>query len=311
MAATDIATWVPVDVEALAAGRDLQQSAIFNVARRRNMTTKQVDVPRFANADVNGGSTLTDETHAADAVSMYDYLYNGKFVVDEAEFEDSPADAVEQYVSEWMNSFHMKFDNACIGVTAARSATESTKRPYTSIYKAVTTNDNSGAVSYTANSNLTQTGTGGLTYSNMNSALGKAENTEFWSPDSGVVIIHPGLLQSIRGVLDSSNRPIFVESSAGMAGGGVRPQYSLFGYPAVFSYGSKTSSSYDMAETGNKLIVFVNKQYLVRGDRVAPQSRFIDANINTSSLQHVVQTRARQGFVLTIPHAASVLEVNV
>jgi len=308
MANVSITSWVPVDVDNVAVGKELQRSAIYDVARRRPVSTTQTDVPRYANADVNGGPTLTDDTNVADTVSMFDYLYNGKFVVNESEFEDSPADAIEQYAAQWMNSFHKKYDNACIGVTGARSGTATLKRPYTSIYAAVRANDSN--IGYTSDTNYTATGTGGLTYANMNAALGKGEQANFWAPDSGVIIIHPGLLQSVRGILGTDNRPIFVESSGLMAGGGVVPRYNLFGYPAYFSYGAQTSSSFDMTEAGKKLVVFVNRQYLVRGDRIAPQTRFIPAEINTASLQHVVQARARQGFVLTSAFAASVLEVG-
>lgn len=308
MAATSLSTWVPVLKESFAVGREVQDSAVVATARLRNMESNQVDVPRFANADVGVGDTLTDDTNLADTASMFSQLFNGKFLVSEAEYEDSPADAVEAYVAEWLNSFNMAYDNASIGVTAARSGTASAKAPYTSIYKAVRTADTGTA--YTADANYTATGTGGLTYANLNAALGKVEGTKFWTPNSGVVYIHPALRDDIRGLLGSNNQPIFVESSSGYPGGGVRPVYNLFGYPAYFTFGANTSSSFAMTEAGKPLIVFVNRQKLVHGNRIAPESRFINANLNTSALQHTIQARARKGFVLTVPNAASVLEVG-
>lgn len=317
MAALSISTWVPIIKENFSEGRQPQDSAIQAVAKLWQMASSQHDIPRLANADVNAGDTLTDETALADIIAMYSALFNGKVPLSEAEVEDSPADAVESWVSEWMTSANIAYDNASIGVSAARSATATDKKPYTSIYKAIITTDNSGAVSYTANDNLTQTGSAGLTYAKLNTSLGLVENTKFWTPQTGVVLMHPGLLQKVRGILDTSGRPIFVESTGGFGGGtagypgGPVERPTLFGYPVFLTHGAAISGSYSTNPTGNKLLVFANRQRLIYGNRVAPESRFIDANINPSALQHIVQARARRGFVLTVPNAASVLEENL
>lgn len=315
MAATSISTWVPVAKESLVSGKDVWDSAIYLAARQRPTRTAQTDVPRLVEADVNGGDTLTDDTNSADVVSMYDYLYNGKRVVSEAEFEDAPANALDAAATAWLMKFNKSYDNASIGVTAARSATASAKQPYTSIYKAVITNDNSGAISYTANTNLVQSATaGGVTYADLSNGLAKVEANEFWDPMTGVVIMHPGLMGTLRTIVDGGSRYVFQESTSGDVGGHAsNPNdvgYRLFGLPVLFSHGAKTSSSFAMTETGNKLIVFVNKQYIVRGDHTPVESRFIPAAINPSALQHIMQFRARQGFVLTNPFAAAVVEAR-
>lgn len=313
MSATSIIDWVPVLKDTLVSGKDIMDSAIYMAATQRTTRNAQTDVPRLPEADVNGGDTLTDDTKTADTVSMYDYLYNGKRPISEAEFEDAPQDVLDAATAAWLAKFNKSFDNASIGVTGARSATATDKRPYTSIYKAVTTNDNSGSISYTANTNLTQSATsGGITYANLSTGLNKVEAEEYWDPTTGLVIIHPGLMDTLRNIVDGSSRYVFQESTSGFPGGTASnpnmPNYRLFGLPVLFSHGAKTSSSFAMSETGNKLVVFVNKKYIVRGNHTPPQARFIPASINTSALQHTIQTRARQGFVLTNPFAASVVE---
>jgi len=319
MAAIGITNWVPIEKSLGVEGRELQQSAIAKAAmRRRSYRGVQVDVPRLTNATVGGGSTLTADTSTTDVVSMYDYLYNGLGTFDEAQVEDSRNDAIDAWVQEWYNSNNIAYDNASIGVTGTRSATASAYRPYTSIYKAIRTDDNSGAVSYTADTNLTQTGTGGLTYANLVSSLGKVQSTQFWLPSTGALLIHPGLQDEILSLLDNDGRPIFVESSNGGAGGTAHAPGlpgsngragTIFGYPVYWTHGAITSPDF-RTQTGNKLAVWVNRNRLVYGVNVEPESRFIPARINPSALEHNVQARARRGFVLTVPNAASVLEVN-
>jgi hypothetical protein len=312
MASRNTSAWVPIEIDASVTGRAPQTSAIYEIAPRRAMTTLEVDQPRLMGTDVGGGTNLVEDTHDGDTVPMYAYQFNGKQTLDQAQSEDSLPDDVSAFTAEWLKSFHIAFDNASIGVSGARAAETNpatTFRPYNSIYKVVRTNDTGAG--YTADTNWSATGSGGLTYANLNAALGKVEKTAFWTPSSGVIIMHPGLMDDIRGILDNGGKPIFVESTAGFPGGGVRPVYSLFGYPAYFTFGAQRSSNFKMPENGNPLVVFVNREYTRRGDRIPPQVRFIDAAINMNNLEHTLQERARQGFVLTVPQAASVLEVGV
>lgn len=313
MAASDFSAWTPIVWDDQVAQREVQPSAIYDNARLMNMVSNTYEIPRFTNANVSGGSTLTDDTNGGDVANLYSYQFNGKFTLDEAQVEDSPADVVAANTYEWMNSFHISYDNACLGVSAARSTTVANFQPYNSVYYAITQNDvNTG---YVANANYVKTGSGGLTYDFANQGLGLVENNKYWNQANGVAIIHPSLRRSIRGIKDGQGRPIFVESTGGFPGGGVTPRYELFGVPATFSFGSIVSSNFQAplgtsGSTGNPLIVFANRRHLVRGDRIAPQAQFINANINIAALQHTLQFRARQGFVLTVPAAASVIEVG-
>jgi hypothetical protein len=307
VAARNFSAWVPIDQDSVPEGREVQRSAVVATANRRVMTTNTTEVPRFLNADVGGGSQLTEDTNDGDDVVMYSYQYNGKATIDQAESEDTVADEVEAYSYEWLNSANIAYDNASIGVSAARSATVGDFRPYDSIYRRITTNDTGAG--YTANTNLTTViASAGLTYTNLSSALGKVEKTKFWTPTNGVALLHPALLQTLRGVLDENGRPILVE----LAGAGNSPgmwRGTLMGYPAELTHGAQVSQSFKMTVVDEYLIAFVNRRYMRWGDRVAPQTRFIDASLNRDALEHTVQTRARRGFVLTVPQAASVLEV--
>lgn len=308
--------WTPIQLDAAVDGRVTQRSVIAEVARRRPMTSNQQDVPRFADADVNGGSQLTDDTNVGDVASMFSYQYNGKATLDQATTEDTVPNEIESYSAEWLNSFNIAYDNASIGVSGTRSSTVGDFRPYKSIYQAVRSNDNTGAITYAADANyvngsLSASGTGQqAAYRLLSAGLGKVEGTEFWTEESGIIILHPSLKESIRNIMGTDGRPIFVESTAGVAGGGVRTVYTLFGIEARFSLGAIVSNNFKRAVTSNKLIVFANRNYLVHGPRIDPSVRFIDAATNRTALEHTIQTRARKGFVLTVPNSCAVVEIT-
>lgn len=311
MAARDFSAWQPIEWDSQVITREVQTSAIYESARELPMGSNLMEVPRFTKSMVGGGSQLTEDTNNGDTIPMYSYQFNGKDTLDEAQMEDSVADEVQAVTFEWLNSYHMTYDNSCIGVSAARSGTATNYQPYNSVYWAVTHNDTD--VGYTANTNYVKTGSGGLTYDYANTGLGLVEKTKFWNPLNGCAYIHPTLKQAIRGIKDTQGHPIFVESSAGMPGGGVMPQYHLFGVPAFFTFGAVVSNDFTSFQNdiyGNPLIVFANRRHVVRGPRIEPQAQYINANININALEHTMQFRARQGFCATVPQAFAVLEVG-
>lgn len=313
MTASDFSAWTPIVWDDQAVNEEMQPSAMYQSGRLMNMTSSSYEIPRFTDADVNGGSTLTDDTNASDTIMLYSYQFNGKFTLDEAEVEDSAADVIESTSFEWLNSLRITYDNACFGVSAARSTTVGNFQPFNSIYYAVTNNDED--VDYTANTNYTNTGTAGLTYDTLNDGLGLAEDTTFWNESKGIAIIHPRLKKALRGIKDNNGRPILTESTGGFPGGGAKLVDDFMGYTAVYSRGAIVTSNFQGARgkagaaVGNPLIIFANPNMMVRGSRIEPQSQFINANINVNALEHTLQCRARLGFAATIPQAFSVIEV--
>ena len=310
MAASDFSAWVPIMWDDQATTEAPQPSAMYAKGRLMNMTSASYEIPRFTDADVNGGSTLTDDTNSADTVLLSSYLYNGKFTLDEAEVEDSAADVIESTSYEWLNSFRMSYDNSCFGVSAARSTNVNNFQPFNSIYYTVMNDDED--VDYVGGTNYTLTSTAGLTYDNLNDGLGLAEDTTFWNEDGGIAIIHPRLKRALRGIKDDDGRPILTESTGGFPGGGAK-LISFMGMPAFYSRGAIVTANFkgvrNRALQGNPLIIFANPQMMVRGSRIEPQSKFISADINTQALEHTLQCRARVGFCATIPQAFSVIEV--
>lgn len=312
MTASDFSAWTPIVWDDQAVNEEMQPSAMYSNGRLMNMTSSSYEIPRFTDADVGAGSQLVDDTNASDTIMLYSGQFTGKFTLDEAEVEDSAADVIESTSFEWLNSLRISYDNACFGVSAARSATPTNYAPFVSVYFAVTHDDED--VDYTANTNYTNTGTGGLSYDTLNEGLGLVEDTTFWNESTGIAIIHPRLKRALRGIKDDDGRPILTESTGGFPGGGAK-MVQFMGLPAVYSRGAIVTSNFQGARgkpgaaVGNPLIIFANPKNMVRGSRIEPQSQFINANINVNALEHTLQCRARLGFAATVPQAFSVIEV--
>lgn len=302
-AVSDFSPWVPITYDPQAFGREVQESAIYQAINTRPMTSNTMEIDRLLNADVGGGSQLTDDTNSGDKVTMYSYQYNGKSTLDEATIEDANADPIGAYSYEWLNSWHKAFDNACLGVSGGRSTTETDYRPYDSAYKVLRTADS--ATSYGANDNYMS---GTLTYDNASAVMSLVESKEFWSDGAMCWIANPSMMANIRQMKDTNNRPLFL--SYDNPQNGAYSTDTFMGHPIFWSFGARVSTNFKMTSVGSPLLFYVNRHYITRGDRIPPQSRFIDARINTSALEHTVVHRARQGFVVRVPHALSVLEVT-
>ena len=298
MANRSLSNWLPVQTASGVVGTQVEPSAIMSAlgAPRDMSGTDVLQVPTLLGADVAQGETLTEDTNDGGKATMYAATFNGKQSLSEREVEvtaKNGSDAFASYDYAWLNKFHMAFDNAALGVSAARSATDSNNRPFSSVYYEVVTNANS---MYEA---------GALTYDNGNELLGRLEGSQYGSGSTVVIFAHPGLKQSLRGIKDSQNRPIFIDGAKVVAD-------TLFDVPVYWTKGAKVTPSHAqvLTGTGNKLMIAVNTQYAAWGQGAAPAHRLIPASMNPLALAHVLQHRAVEGFVLTVPGAASILEVN-
>lgn len=302
MANRNLGAWLPITTDgSQVIVPNLERSAVMDVLRTPvNMTgTDVLQVPTLNGADVHLGETLTEDTNDGDKVTMYARTFNGKQSLSEREVEIIRAngdDAFKRYDDQWMSNFHVAFDNASLGTSAARSTTDSVGRPYDSVYYSVKTN---AASMYSAS---------GLTYATGNTAVSRLESSRFGG-NNIVIFAHPGVKGLLRGLVDGQQRPIFIECNTGRV-----LDDTLFGYPVVWTRGAVVTASMEQATNGgavgNKLLIAANPNYLVWGEGAVPAHRVIPASINPNAFAHVLQHRAVEGFVITNPNAASVLEIN-
>jgi hypothetical protein len=210
--------------------------------------------------------------------------------------------------ADWATSYAKALDVACLGVSVAKG-TSGCK--FDSLYYLLTQADTT--TGYSANANITQTATGApaITYANLSAVAGLYESGDFFDESETIVIAHPAYKQLLRGVVDGQSRPIFQEGSTGVPGGAQGATAdTIFGYQVKWSLGARTSTTVTQSPSGNKLLIFGNRQYMFLGVRSGPESVFIDGRNGLGALtdESILKMRSRRAFNIGAPGAFSILE---
>lgn len=309
------AGWIPVGSDPDVITRIQQASVVENYFTKVTMTTRTKDIPRSGGVKitrVGKGDSFTRTAHANDSVTMRVDKLGGIVEIDEEDLEDEGvASIIDTKSIEAADSYARTLDNSSIAVTASKSTTGWF---YDSLYYVLTQADST--TGYAANSNITKTGSGGVTYDNLSATLAKLEQSNWYDPAQLVIFAHPFFAQALRGVKDKNDRPIFNESSNGSAGGGARgllaTGLTLFGVPFQWSMGLRTSAAGTDDPSGNPLLVIANRNFLRRGDRSELEVSFQSSEEGTGFDNDVnkLRYRARKGVVYGAPGAAAILEMN-
>lgn len=302
--------WIPEEFGSDVIAKVNQVSAVETHAQRIAMATQTRSTPRSGGVGIDiiaKGGTYGEDVTVNDEVVLAVQKFGKAVRIAEEDIDDSLADILNTKMKDWATAYAKGLDNACLAVTAAKGTTNCA---FDSLYYKITQTDTNAG--YTANTNLTQTGTGGTTYDNLSTAAGLAEGGDYFDESAMLWICHPVFKRKLRGIKDSQNRPIFNESSAGVAGGAQNVPDYIAGYPVKWSLGAKTSAVPTAAPTGNPLAVLCNPLYLLLGVRSGPESVFIDGRNGLSALtdESILKMRARRGFAVGVPQAFSVLEDN-
>ena len=270
----------------------IANSAVERFARRENMASRTKTVPRFvsdAPQVVAEGGTIPEASATLDEIVLTARKYAQIMHVSEEDLNDSLPDVLTVYKREWASRWARKFDNACIGVTAAADGDDG--QPFTSLYRAVSPGS--------AGANLIQTG-GALSYEDINNALGIAEDSSKFDAANTVWMAHPKMLKEIRGMIKGNNDLVLPDPLAGTPG-------SLFGYPLVISYGAATSAAATDSPAGNALLIVGNRQMLINGVRGGVESVVSrDAEFTKDGV--LLKTRIRRGFAVADADAFAIVE---
>ena len=308
------AGWIPVGSDPNVIMRIKQNSFVEQFFTRVPMTTRTKDIPRSGGvklARVGKGDAFGRSPHANDSITMRVDKIGGIVEVDEEDIEDSPIQIIDDKTMEAADAYARLIDNSSIAVTASK-ATHGWL--YDSLYYTLTQSDSQ--TGYPANSNITKTGSGGVTYDNLSLTLGKLEQSNWFDPSNLVIAAHPFFAQALRGIKDANQRPIFVESSGGFSGGSVlnanMTGMSLFGYPFQWSMGLRTSPAGDQDAAGNPLLVMGNRNFLRRGDRYELEVSYQSSEEGTGFDNDVnkIRFRARKGVAYGAPGSAAILEIG-
>lgn len=274
--------WIPEPGANEALLRDAETSAVEAVARRVNMTSRTVSVPRFVANGVDvvpehNDIPLKDAT--LDEVVLTAHKFANRFAISVEDAQDAVVDALDAFKREWLSNYAVALDNACLGVTG-------TGGPFESVYRAV------GAGRRLATA-------GDLEYEDLVTLFDDMEGNR---KGGLVVIAHPAFRMSLRNLKDAAGDRVV--ATEGVLGAGVP---TIFGHEIRFSYGARTSAAYSDQPTGNPLLVVANKSGLILGVRSGPESQVSDQPQWVSD--HIeLKMRARRGFALASADSAYVIE---
>lgn len=272
----------------------IANSAVERFARREAMASRTKSVPRFvgdAPVVVAEGAEIPASDPTLDEIVLTARKYAQLMHISEEDVNDSLVDTLSVYKREWASRFARKFDNACLGVTAAGDGDDG--QPYTSLYRAVATSPTAPV------SQIIQTG-GAMSYDDINNALGFVENSSKFDAANTVWMAHPKMLKEIRGMVKGNSDLVLPDPLAGTPG-------SLFGYPLVVSYGAATSAAATDSPTGNALLIVGNRQMLINGVRGGVES-VVSRDAEFARDGVVLKTRIRRGFAVADADAFAIVE---
>lgn len=292
-------------------------SAWERAARPINMTANTVEVPRIEDMDVDvipKGSAYGEDQSSADTVTISAKKFGKALRIAEEDVDDDKlADYLDLKKQSAASSFAKKYDNAAIGTSAAANGTTV---PYTSLYRALTTADSS--TDYVANANVKLSTAAALDYDDFNELLGVVEGSDYYDESQITAIAHPIFRRLLRGIKDSTGRPIFFTDV--IAG---REVARILGVPVLWSNGARvsaTASTFGGASSGaagvkgtagNPLLSLVNKPYAVVGNRTPFESVLIPGRDGLAGLtdEDILKVRTRKAAGVTMPQAHAILEL--
>ena len=270
----------------------IANSGVERFARREAMASRTKSVPRFladAPEVVAEGATIPEATATLDEIVLTARKYAKIFHISEEDINDGLVDVLATYKREWASRWARKYDNACLGVTAAGDGDDG--QPFTSLYRAVSPGS--------AGTNLIQTG-GALSFDDLNNALGLVEDSSKFDAANTVWMAHPKMLKEIRGMVKGNNDLVLPDPLAGTPG-------SLFGYPLVISYGAATSAAATDSPAGNPLLICGNRQMLINGIRGGVES-VVSRDAEFSKDGVLLKTRVRRAFAVADADAFAIVE---
>lgn len=317
MARDTFEAWIPEEYGSALIEQIQRESAAERFFRREPMATDTKHVPRLGSvgvAVVAKGGTYTEQTGTNDDVLLTARKIGSAVRIADEDILDAPEAVIESKKREWAKGYAKFLDNATIGVSAAENGTTI---PYTSIYRGVTQTD--ATVGYTANANLVQStlvkllaqgvGDYNVTYANFTALLSKVEGTDYFEEANAVVVAHPLFKFILRGMLDSSGRPLYLPSTGGALEQGGE---TVFGYPVQWSVGARVHATASSAPTGNPLMVVANRELLILGVRSGPEYKVAGADTGVGFLtdENLLKARSRRGFQVGNITGAAVLEAR-
>jgi len=247
--------WIPVEPSSNVIQALVRASVTERLGRPEAMASDTKQVPRsgnFAIAAVAKGAAYGETAGTNDYVEIIARKAGGVLRVAEEDLLDSNVDILDTKRQDAARNMATFFDNATLGTSGTENGTTVL---YTSIYKAVRTNET--ATSYTADTNYVS---GSATYDNLSLVLAKLEDSIWFDESQLFIAASPAFKSVMRGIKDTTGVPIF-QQAQGAEGTPDR----LFGYPVNWTLGARVSATNTQAPTGNPLLIVGNRDLMIKG----------------------------------------------
>lgn len=307
MAATDLDQWIPEDMAGPVQTRVREVSAVERLFNRVPMRTRTRTIPRAGTVGIDYvavGGTYAEDQATDDTVVLTARKFGKAIRFEEEDLDDDVigrAATIQVKQTAWARSYGIGLDNAVLATAGAESATVGDRRPFESVWQALTASTDDG---YTPGANVTAAA---ISYTALSTTAGLVEGSDYFDPSQCSWIARPGARAAFRSVVDTTGRPLFVE------GAGPLPD-QLMGYPIEYTIGSRlptgngaTPEGFSVAPAGESLVFFGNWSYAHLGVRSGPESMLSDQPGFLTD-EPILKMRARRGFKVGTPHAFAVLQ---
>jgi HK97 family phage major capsid protein len=272
---TEANGWLPEPSDSQVLRKVLETSAVEAHARRVNMTSRTVSVPRFDAEGVDvvaEAATIPVIQPTLDEVTLTAVKFANRTNISIEDDRDSVLNAVDEFKVRWASNFAVKLDNAVLGATGG---------PFTSVFESVTPLSTAGA----------------LTYEDLVSVIGDLEAGDYG--DDLIVIAHPAFAMDLRNLKDAAGDRV-VSDPLGSA------VPTIFGHELRFSKGAVASTGASDRPTGDKLLVVGSKRNLILGVRDGVESQLSDQpRWETDEVE--LKMRARRAFKVADADAFAVI----
>lgn len=238
MARVNLDQWLPVEKGSDVLTAVQNTSAAESLLRVEPMNTDTKTIPASGDVDVTvtpKGTAYTEGTTTDREVTLKTRKFTGLLRFADEDLADMARDVVAAKQIAWANTYARRIDFACFSNTAAEDGVAA---PFTSMYRRLATAD--AGLGYTAGANIVKTA-GAVTYDKLASVLGIMEAGEYF--EDIAVAAHVSFRGAMRGLKDSSNRPLFVTGQGDVAD-------TFFGYPVRWSNGLKTGTDVRVGPAG-------------------------------------------------------------
>lgn len=288
MAAANVTAWIEEQQGSDVIVRVSSTSALEALARKEGMTSLTKSVPRalgVSSAIVAKSAAYTEDASVNDEVVLTAFKFGLAVRIAEEDLGDSLVATLDVKRLDWATAYARHLDNACLGTNVVNNGTTV---PFDSVYYELTqTEARSG---YTANDNVTTAVTTvAPTYAQLNTVAGLYEVSDYFDEGRTVVIAHPAYKETMRGIVDSQNRPIFLERTDGTPD-------TLFGYPITWALGCRENATSSPTPTGNPLLIVGNRDHLILGTRSGPESMLSGGDAVFLNDEVLMKMRSRRGF---------------